>query len=97
VRVSASTGGLDIGWDVDALSSDARDLVYVDVVGQSSRLVARCTALDIGQLSVPATSLGAIDDGTVSVHRLHRESFRAKGIEPGEIRFDLARVVAFHR
>jgi hypothetical protein len=100
VRVSSSAGGaggLDIGWDVDALSSDARDLVYVDVVGQSSRLVARCTALDVGQLSVPATSLGAIDDGTVSVHRLHRESFRAKGIEPGEIRFDLARVVAFHR
>ena len=79
------------------LPSDARDLVYVDVLGPSSRLVARCTALDVGQLSVPATSLGAIDEGMLSVHRLHRESFRAKGIEPGEIRFDVARVVAFHR
>jgi hypothetical protein len=97
VRVSAAANGIDIGWDVDTATSDARDLVYVDVLGQSSRLVARCTALDVGQLSVPATSLGAIDEGTVSVHRLHRESFRAKGIEPGEIRFDLARVVAFHR
>jgi hypothetical protein len=100
VRVSPSAGntaGLDIGWDVDAAVADARDLVYVDVLGQSSRLVARCTALDVGQLSVPASSLGSIDEGTVSVHRLHRESFRAKGIEPGEIRFDLARVVAFHR
>jgi hypothetical protein len=97
VRVATSAGGLDIGWEVDALTNDARDLVYVDVLAQSSRLVARCTAVDAGQLSIPGTSLGAVDDGTVSVHRLHRESFRAKGIEPGEIRFDLARVVAFHR
>ena len=104
VRVSPSAnnaGGLDIGWDVDAAlpsePRDARDLVYVDVLGQSSRLVARCTAVDLGQLSVPASALGSIDEGMVSVHRLHRESFRAKGIEPGEIRFDLARVVAFHR
>ena len=94
VRVTSAPSGLDIGWDVDTVSSD---LVYVDVIGQSSRLVARCSALDVGQLSIPAASLGAIDEGTVSVHRLHRESFRAKGIEPGEIRFDLARVVAFHR
>jgi len=97
VHVSASASGLDIGWDVDALPSDARDVVYVDVLGQSSRLVARCTAVDVGQVSIPAASLGAIDEGMVSVHRLHRESFRAKNIEPGEIRFDLARVVAFHR
>lgn len=94
VRVISAPSGLDIGWDVDTVSSD---LVYVDVIGQSSRLVARCSALDVGQLSIPAASLGPIDDGMVSVHRLHRESFRAKGIEPGEIRFDLARVVAFHR
>ena len=95
VRVSASgTGGLDVGWDVEGVSSD---VVYVDVIGPSSRLIARCGALDVGQLSIPATSLGAIDEGMVSVHRLHRESFRAKGIEPGEIRFDLARVVSFHR
>lgn len=94
VRVASAPSGLDIGWDVDTVSSD---LVYVDVIGQSSRLVARCGALDVGQLSIPAASLGAIDEGMVSVHRLHRESFRAKGIEPGEIRFDLARVVAFHR
>lgn len=93
VRVTSAPSGLDIGWDVDTVSSD---LVYVDVIGQSSRIL-RCSALDVGQLSIPAASLGAIDEGMVSVHRLHRESFRAKGIEPGEIRFDLARVVAFHR
>ncbi len=97
VRVSPSAGGLDIGWDVDAVTSEARDLIYVDVLGQSSRLVARCSALDVGQLSIPAAALGAIDEGVVSVHRLHRESFRAKGIEPGEVRFDLARAVTFHR
>jgi hypothetical protein len=93
---SGTSGGLDVAWD-EAGATDARDLVYVDVLGQSSRLVARCTAVDVGQLSIPATSLASLDEGLVSVHRVHRESFRAKGIEPGEIRFDLARVVTFRR
>jgi hypothetical protein len=100
VHVTTSPSGLDVVWDGDQgapLTNEQRDLVYVDVLGPSSRLVARCTTLDVGQVAIPATVLADLgaDDGAISVHRLHRESFRAKGIEPGEIRFDLARVVAF--
>ena len=94
---SATTpGGLDVTWEADA-ANEARDVVYVDVLGASSRLVARCATLDVGQLAVPGSAIGTLEDGQLAVHRLHRESFRAKGIEPGEIRFDIARVIAFHR
>jgi hypothetical protein len=95
---SPNSGGLDVTWDAsDAPANDARDLVYVDVLGPSSRLAARCTTLDVGQLAVPASALGALEEGQLAVHRLHREGFRAKGIEPGEVRFDVARVVTFRR
>lgn len=102
VRVSSAgpMSGLDVSWDADAVSKDGRDLVYIDVLGPSSRLVARCTTLDVGQFAIPGNALGAIEpdaQAQLSVHRLHRESFRAKGIEPGEIRFDVARVVTFRR
>lgn len=99
VRATFQASGLDVAWDA-AEADEARDVVYVDVLGPSSRLVARCTTLDVGHIVVPAASLvsfGGSDEGQLSVHRLHRESFRAKGIEPGEIRFDVARVVSFHR
>jgi len=97
---TATAGGLDVTWEVDPVApvaSEARDVVYVDVLGPSSRLLARCATLDVGQLAVPGSAIGALEDGQLAVHRLHRESFRAKGIEPGEIRFDIARVIAFHR
>jgi hypothetical protein len=87
---------LEISWEA-AEADDARDLVYVDVLGASSRLVARCTTLDVGHLVIPGASVAGVDDGQVVVHRLHRESFRSKGIDPGEIRFDTARVVTFRR
>lgn len=94
---TTAPGGLDVTWEADAVASEARDVVYVDVLGASSRLVARCATLDVGQLAVPSSVIGTLEDGQLAVHRLHRESFRAKGIEPGEIRFDIARVIAFHR
>jgi hypothetical protein len=97
VRVSSGqNGALEVSWDAEGHARGA-DMIYVDVLGQSARLVARCTALETGHVVIPASALGAIDEGQLSVHRLHRESFRAKGIEPGEIRFDLARVVSFSR
>lgn len=99
VRVTAAgAAGLDVSWSAnDGEANEARDIVYVDVLGASSRLVARCATLDVGQLAVPASAIGTLEDGQLAVHRLHREGFRTKGIEPGEIRFDIARVVAFHR
>lgn len=107
VQVSESNAGLDIDWSVGD-SADGRDIVYVDVLTRpSARLVTRCTTLDVGHFVVPSSALaglgdqgqgprlGTSDEGQVAVHRLHRESFKAKGIEPGEIRFDVARVVTF--
>jgi hypothetical protein len=102
VHVAFASGGgssLEVTWEADpaaAVASEGRDVVYVDVLGPSSRLITRCATLDVGQFTVPSSAIGTLEDGQLAVHRLHRESFRAKGIEPGEIRFDIARVIAFH-
>ena len=93
MHVTSSASGLDVAWD--ASDADARDLVYVDVLAPS--FVARCSGSDIGHLALPSAVLSGIDEGTVSVHRVHRESFKTRGIDPGEVRFDLARAVAFRR
>jgi len=96
VHVLSSGVGLDVTWDGEA---DARDVAYVDVLSamRSATLVIRCASADVGHLVVPALDLGNVEEGQVVVHRLHRESFRAKGIEPGEVRFDLSRAVTFRR
>lgn len=96
VRAFASGTGLDVQWDA-AEEQDARDVVYMDVLDKGARLVTRCTTHDVGHFVVPALDLGTVDEGQVVVHRVHHEGFRAKGIEPGEVRFDLARVAAFKR
>lgn len=93
VGTASSANGIEVTWD--ATDADARDLVYVDVLAPN--VVARCSAIDAGRLSVPANVLGNVDEGSLSVHRVHRESFKTRGIDPGEVRFDLARVVAFRR
>lgn len=95
VAPSASGLGLDVTWE--AVDSDARDLVYVDVLAANANVIARCSANDAGRLALPANVLGAVEEGSLSVHRVHREAFKTRGIDPGEVRFDLARVVAFRR
>jgi hypothetical protein len=96
VRASwMGTGGVDVAWD--ATDADLRDSVYVDVLAPNAHLVARCATLDVGHVGIPASVLGSFEEGQVVVHRVHREGFRAKGIEPGEVRFDIARVIAFRR
>ena len=95
VRVAPLNGGLDIVWE--AADSDVRDIVYVDVAGVGNRMMTRCTTFDTGRIFVASAEIGATEEGQVTVHRLHREGFRAKGIDPGEVRFDLARVVPFRR
>lgn len=93
VRVTSSGAAYDVAWD--AADADVHDVVYVDLLSASSRVLVRCTSFDAaGRLSLP---IAATDDAFVAVHRLHKESFKAKGIEPGEVRFDVARVVALHR
>jgi hypothetical protein len=50
---------------------------------------------------VPAASLfdehGPFTEGTVVIHRVHRETFRARGLDSGEVRFDFARSIAYRR
>jgi len=88
LRVTTTATGLDVGWD----ESDARDLVYVDVVADGN-IVTRCATVDIGHATIPTN----VDEGTLSVHRIHREAFKTRGIDPGEVRFDFSRIVAFRR
>jgi hypothetical protein len=91
LHVTPTVDGLDVSWD--ASDADGRDLVYADVLSPAPRVALRCVANDAGHLTVPSS----IDEGQLAVHRLHKESFRAKGIEPGEIRFDVSKVVTFRR
>jgi hypothetical protein len=85
---------VELTWEPGA--SD--DLVYVDVASREvGTPVTRCLFTDTGHASLPSASLGAVDEGTLSVHRLHREAFRAHGLDSGEVRFDFARAVSFTR
>jgi hypothetical protein len=100
LHITPTAEGLDVSWDAADLAGSrgsaegvTRDVVYADVLSPAPRVALRCVASDAGHLTL-ATS---IDDGQVAVHRLHKESFRAKGIEPGEIRFDVSKVVTFRR
>lgn len=95
VQVAVLPTGLDVTWD--ATDTDANDIVYVDVLSPAPRVVMRCASADSGHLLVPQNLIASIEEGQVAVHRLHKESFKAKGIEPGEVRFDVAKIVPFHR
>lgn len=95
VHVASLPTGLDVSWDAEG--ADPHDLVYVDVLSPAPRVVMRCTSIDAGHLLVPQGSIAGIDEGQLAVHRLHKESFKAKGIEPGEVRFDVAKIVTFRR
>lgn len=95
VQVTSVPSGLDVSWDAEG--ADPHDLVYVDVLSPAPRVVTRCTSIDGGRLLVPQSLIAGVDEGQIAVHRLHKESFKAKGIEPGEVRFDVAKVVTFRR
>jgi hypothetical protein len=98
VSIAAGTP-VELTWTA---GGDASDLVYVDVGSSVLRAgVTRCAFADAGHGVIQASSIAA-DEGTLSIHRVHRERFaagdgRTRGIDSGEIRFDFARVVSFHR
>jgi hypothetical protein len=92
--VSIALGSpVELTWE----SGSADDVVYVDLAATSASPATRCLFVDGGHATLAPSAFGALEDGTVAVHRLHRESFRAHGVDPGEVRFDFARVVAFVR
>lgn len=93
--IFANDGSLDVAWD--AADADAKDVVVADLLAPAPHVALRCAASDTGHLVVAGAALTSVDAGTLSVHRLHKESFKAKGIEPGEVRFDVAKVITFTR
>ncbi len=94
VAIAAGAHGtIDVTWEAGA----GDDAIYIDVAAATAAPVTRCLFDDSGRAALPVSALGAIEDGTLAVHRLHREAFHARGVEPGEVRFDFARVVAFTR
>jgi hypothetical protein len=95
VHVATTTSGLDVAWD--PIDIDSRDLFYVEVLSPAPRVAVRCTSADGAHVVIPQSALGGIDDGQIAIHRIHKESFKAKGIEPGEVRFDVAKLVTFRR
>lgn len=92
VRVASTAGGLEVSWDPG--DADLHDLFYVDVLSPGARVVVRCSGVDPTRVVVPSSAFVGVDDAQLAVHRLHKESFRAKGIEPGEVRFDVAKIVS---
>jgi hypothetical protein len=94
VRLAPIAGGLDVAWE--SADTDPKDTVYVDLTGPAQRVILRCTAGDAGRLFVPLTAAN-VDDAQLAVHLVHKESFKAKGIEPGEVRFDVAKIVPVRR
>lgn len=100
IDVTAATAAptVDLAWDAGNASAD--DVVYVDIAGATANAVVRCLYTDAGRAAIPSAAFGAIapsEDGTLTVHRLHRDAFRAAGVDPGEVRFDFSRVVAVTR
>ncbi|HVH47106.1 MAG TPA: hypothetical protein VM925_32410 [Labilithrix sp.] len=95
VHVAPTSTGLEVSWD--PVDTDPHDLFYVDVLSPAPRVALRCTGVDSSHLVVPQSSIAGIEEGQLAIHRLHKESFKAKGIEPGEVRFDVAKLVTFRR
>jgi hypothetical protein len=95
----AAGAPIELTWESEA----GDDAIYVDVTLATGAVSARCLISDSGDTGravLPATVLGGLnagDEGSLAVHRLHREPFHARGVDPGEVRFDFARVVPFVR
>jgi hypothetical protein len=91
--VLSVTGAVDVSWAPDA----SGDTVYVDVqpAGVRCTLGDGSADADAARATLPVSLLGA--EGTLLVHRLHREVVRAASIAGGEVRFDFARSVAYAR
>ncbi len=97
VVVAASGGPIEITWEGSEGASprpgdDAT--VFVDV--STARQTTRCAFADVGRASVPAAALSG-DTGQITLHRIKRDRFAARGVEPGELRFDFSRTASFTR
>jgi hypothetical protein len=104
VRISPQDGALDVIWD----AGSADDVVYIDIASSTNAPrdtnagagtgLTRCLFADGGHATIPASAIAVhagADAGTVTLHRLHRDSFHVRGLDGGEVRFDFARILPF--
>jgi hypothetical protein len=89
--VVAAAGPAELSWQ--AGEAGTTDSIYVDVSNLHGTVNLRCAFADDGHGTLPAAALR--EDGSISVHRVRREALVRTGIERGEVRFDLARIIAF--
>jgi len=98
-------------WAVSSLR--AGDFLYADIqpiAGSGVRCVlapddetgdAEPESVGLARAVVPGAFLvderGAFAEGTIVIHRVHRETFHARGLDSGEVRFDFARSIAYKR
>ncbi len=87
----------DAAVDLTGDAGGGADDISGDLAATSAAPITRCLFVDSGEARIGAAAFGGLEDGTVTVHRLHREPFEAQGVKPGEVRFDFARVVPFTR
>jgi hypothetical protein len=90
----AAGAWVDLTWAADR----ADDVVYTDVQPASLRCVLGVGTADGKGLVHASLSASLFDDaGTLVVHRVRRESFRARNLESGVVRFDFSRSIAYAR
>lgn len=89
---AGAPSSIELSWEAGA----PEDLVYVDIASRGQTTL-RCAYADAGHAVVPASVLAQAEDGSMTLHRLHRESFHVRGIDRGEVRFDLAKTITFSR
>jgi hypothetical protein len=84
---------VDLAWT----PGGSDDAVYVDVApGRVRCLLGEAGRDGVERATIPASML-ADAGGALVVHRVHRESLPAHGIDSGEIRFDFARSSSYVR
>ncbi len=108
VAIAGSAQTVEVAWSTadGSAARETGDVFFVDVVLQRTSGTLRCAA-DASGATIPSSAFsvsGASDsDGTIAVHRVHRERARSNGgaarsaLESSELRFDFSRVIAFSR
>jgi len=93
----SATEPTEVTWTPPADATADDDVIYIDVSARPpGAATVRCSFGDTGHATLAPTSFTS-DEGTITVHRVHRVPFRAKGIDSGVLRFDFARVSSFRR
>ena len=90
----SGTTALEVTWPAPPSPGD---VIYADLQPSAVRCALDDAASDGGVAhgSIPLLPLG--DRGSIVLHRLRREPLHATGLADGEIRFDVARALAYGR